>query len=788
MVPTPSTGELAMKTGLRAFCWILVLSAACGAAWATDPPASSPYFTEVPGAIPDQKPVYDAFQTATEAFVTPLDVNHDGLDDIVIHYWKFARPVGVVTAAPCTNKLVVLVQKADSTFVDKTSTYIVGPADLGACSRKSVVVDVNADGYDDIVFATNQEDGRNTDVLERVEAPVAALVSRPDGRYAVETFGTPSWYHSVGVGYDAMGKPWIAAAGYTQPSEVWQRSSSGTWLDIGSGFPATNANTFLFSASGATTLSDQLIQNAAYPNNFDIGGAWRDGSGIWHDAPDLTLFPYAGTINLVSWNGSTSSTVVVKVGDEYAASGAFFASCRFVMSPGSPGMTILKLSAGMLPGDYTGPDQVVSEDDVIQEQRLFGFTLGSGKLQQANLPIAREQTVLSSNFFDCKDLNGDGYMDIVVYPYDNDGYPLVYMNTRYGTLRYIGQAAYPYRESDWDMSGTSLLHDFDKDGIPDLLSWPGNGRSTEYDGDVGYYYYKGTAVLPISWQADRDFNADATSDVLWHNVRTGANTIWRSSQGTPRQAVDGISDLDWQIVGVGDFDGDGHDDLLWRHARTGKNAWWPAAKHAATKAITAVTDPAWKVVGVGDFDGDGEDDIFWRNDKTGSNSIWRSASSATKQTTPGVTDTAWQVAGIGDFDGDGQDDVLWRDVKTGANTIWRSGRRATKLAVAKVSVAWNVAGVADFDDDGNDDILWHNPSTGANSIWRSAGSATKQAVATMADLDWQVADTGDYNGDGKADILWRNGHTGANVIWRSALSTTTQSAKAVSDLNWTVVR
>jgi hypothetical protein len=778
-----------MHTGLRSSGWILAFFAGCAPAWAADPPASSPYFTEVPGAIPDQKPLYDAFQTSTVAYVTPLDIDHDGRDDIVIHFWKFANPFGVVTDAPCTNKLVVLMQQADDTFADRTSTYIAGTPDLGACSRKSLVVDVNSDGYDDIVFAINQEDGRNTDVWGRIEAPVAALVSRPDGRYGLEKFGTPSWYHSVGVGYDAMGKPWIAAAGYTEPSEVLQRASNGTWLDIGSGFPAINANTFLFSASGASTLSDQLIQNAAYPNNFDIGGAWRDGSGTWHDVPDLTLFPHMGTINLINWNGSTTQTVVVRVDQDYAVSGAFFASCRFAMSPGSSAMTLLKLSAGMLPVDYTGPDQVVSEDDVIQGQRLFGFTLADGALHQESLPIAREQTRhVASNFFACEDLNGDGYMDIAVFPYNNDGYPLVYMNTRYGGLRYIGQSPYPYRESDWNLSGTSLLHDFDKDGIPDLLSWPGNGRSTEFDGDVSYHYYKGTALLPVSWHADRDVNADATSDIVWHNVGTGANTIWQSSKGTPKQAVDGITDLDWRIVGVGDFDGDGHDDLLWRHATSGRNAWWPSAKHSAARAMTSVTDPAWKIVAVGDFDGDGRDDIFWRNDENGLNSIWRSASSATKQSTPGVTDPAWRVAGSGDFDGDGNDDVLWRNVATGSNTIWRSGRRATKLAVARVSAAWQVAGVADFDDDGDDDILWHHPGTGANSIWRSASSATKQRVATMSNLDWRVADTGDYNGDGKADILWRNGRTGANVIWRSALSTTTQAAKTVADLDWTVVR
>jgi hypothetical protein len=778
-----------MKLSFRTPCWALALAVVCGTAWAADSPGTTPYFAEVVGAIPDQKPLYDAFVTSTVAFITPLDINHDGRDDIVIHYWKFASPFGIVTDGPCTNRLVILVQQADDTFLDKTSTYLAGSADLGACSRKTVVADVNSDGYDDIVFAMNREDGRNTDVWQRVEAPVAALVSRSDGRYGVETFGVPSWYHSVGVGYDSGGKPFVAAAGYTEPSEVLQRSSNGTWLDIGAGYPAINANTFMFSDSGTSGLSDRLIQNAAYPNNFDIGGAWRDDSGVWHDVPDLTLFPNVGTINLISWNGSTTQTVVVRIEQRYAAVGAFFASCRFTMTPGSPGMTILKLSAGMIPGDYTGPDQVVDENDMIPIQRLFGFRLDDAALKSASLPIAREQTErVNSNFFDCMDLNGDGYMDIAVYPYNNDGYPLVYMNTGDGSLRYIGQSAYPSRESDWNLSGTSLLHDFDKDGIPDLLSWPGNGHSSEFGADMTFYYYKGTALLPISWHADRDFNADATSDVTWHNVLTGANVIWQSSKGTPRQAVDGITDLDWKIVGIGDFDGDRHDDLLWRHATSGRNAYWPSAKHSATRAMSSVTNAAWKVVGVGDFDGDGMDDMFWRNDQTGANTIWRSASSATKQATPGVTDLAWHVAGVGDFNGDGSDDVLWRNVSTGANTIWRSARRATKQSVAKVNAAWTVDGVADFDDDGSDDVLWHNPATGASSIWRSASSATKQVVTAMPDLAWKIADTGDYSGDGKADILWRNSQTGDNVIWRSASSATTQATKPVSDLAWTIVR
>lgn len=753
-------------------------------------PADTRYFTEVPGAIPDLTPVYDGYVNGPTTFITPVDISHDGRDDILIHYWKFVNPsLGLVTDAPCTNRLVLLIQQADGTFVDQTTTYIVGPADLGACSRKSVVADVNSDGFQDVAFATNQEDGRSGEVWAQNEALSAVLVSRPDGRYAVETFGQPNWGHSIDVGYDAAGKPFVAAAGFSRPSQVFQRAANGAWLDISSGFPATNAATFLFSSSGAAATSDQLIQPGMHPDIMDIGGAYRDPSGTWHTVANLRIFEPVGTINVIPWNGSVQQDFVYPVGKEYFTFGGYSESCGFTLSPGAPVMTILKLDAGVIPGGYTEPDQVIHNDDITWNQFLFGFRLVEGTLQQASLPIAGEQTVFNGNFFRCRDVNGDGYMDITVYPYSSKGVPYVYLNTRYGGVRYIGQSQFPVPARDWNNSGTSLLHDFNKDGIADLLTWPGNSYDTQFGGTPEYTYYKGTRVLPIgSRVASRDFDGDAKSDILWRNARTGANAIWKSGASSNRQLVTGITDPDWKVPGIGDFDGDGTDDMLWRHESTGANVYWRAANFNDAQSMKSVTNMDWQVVGAGDFNGDNRDDVLWRNARTGANAIWRSADAAAPQVMRGVTGLAWKVAAIGNFDGDARDDVLWRNATTGANAIWRSANAATTRAMKPLGTAWHLAGVGDFNGDGKDDILWRHTTTGLNIVWHSANASTTQRISTVPDQDWRVASVGDYDDDGRSDILWRNQRSGANAIWHSASATSQQPVARLSDTDWFVVR
>ena len=121
--------------------------------------ASTAYYSEVQNAIPDQKANFDAMVGATFVHVVPLDVNHDGLRDLVMHYWANAVGTNPPSNVPCTNRLVILVQQANHTFLDQTASVLsplVPPVSLGACSAERKVVDVNEDGWPDIVYATSQ--------------------------------------------------------------------------------------------------------------------------------------------------------------------------------------------------------------------------------------------------------------------------------------------------------------------------------------------------------------------------------------------------------------------------------------------------------------------------------------------------------------------------------------------------------------------------------------------------------------------------------------------------------
>jgi hypothetical protein len=285
--------------------------------------------------------------------------------------------------------------------------------------------------------------------------------------------------------------------------------------------------------------------------------------------------------------------------------------------------------------------------------------------------------------------------------------------------------------------------------------------------------------------ARNDFDGDGRSDLLWRNLSTGANAIWKSANSATPQSVVALA-TSWKAAGAGDFNGDGRADLLWRNANTGANAIWLSGNYATSQAVTGVANTSFVIAGIGDFNGDGRADILWRNNVSGANAIWLSANASTPQAIVALP-TSWKVAGVGDFNADGRSDIVWRNSSTGANAIWLSGNVSTSQAVAGVgNQSFVVAGVADFDGDGRADILWRNISNGVNTIWRSGNFATSQAVSSVA-VAWKVAAVGDYDGDGRGDILWRNGSTGANAIWKSGNVATSQAVTGVTNLAWAVI-
>jgi hypothetical protein len=284
------------------------------------------------------------------------------------------------------------------------------------------------------------------------------------------------------------------------------------------------------------------------------------------------------------------------------------------------------------------------------------------------------------------------------------------------------------------------------------------------------------------WRGDVD--GDGKSDIVWRNVSSGADAIWKSASSATPQAMPAVTSQEWVILGTADFDGDHKADVLWHNTSTNANVIWKGGHSSTPQAVTTLA-ANWSIVGAGDFDADGKADLLLRNTSNGANVIWKSANSATLQAVATVPSQAWTLGGIGDFDGDHRADIYWHNASSGQNVIWKSGNSATAQAVTATSLVWAPVGVGDFNGDLKADILLRNSGTGQNVVWRSGSSATPQAVSAAASV-WVVAGTGDFDGDTKADILWHNVLSGQNAIWKSASSATVQAVSTVADLNWTI--
>jgi hypothetical protein len=69
---------------------------------------------------------------------------------------------------------------------------------------------------------------------------------------------------------------------------------------------------------------------------------------------------------------------------------------------------------------------------------------------------------------------------------------------------------------------------------------------------------------------------EGNADLVWHYATTGQVMTWQMHGTTIAQSavVAQVSDLGWQIAGIGDIDRDGKADLVWHYATTGQVMTW----------------------------------------------------------------------------------------------------------------------------------------------------------------------------------------------------------------------
>ena len=98
----------------------------------------------------------------TLQMVSLVDLNADGKKDIVAHYWHNIWDAGSDYYESVPNKVIAFLQDDDQIFVN-SNIEVFGEENVdlfGGASRKQTLGDFNYDGYIDIAYAMNREDGR----------------------------------------------------------------------------------------------------------------------------------------------------------------------------------------------------------------------------------------------------------------------------------------------------------------------------------------------------------------------------------------------------------------------------------------------------------------------------------------------------------------------------------------------------------------------------------------------------------------------------------------------------
>ena len=268
-----------------------------------------------------------------------------------------------------------------------------------------------------------------------------------------------------------------------------------------------------------------------------------------------------------------------------------------------------------------------------------------------------------------------------------------------------------------------------------------------------------------------DQNADGNSDILWHNLNSGANYAYFMDGSTIDQgAVINPSTPGWQAY-RGDFDGDGVGDVMWRHETSAELYLW-LMEGVTLRSVHKLAQAAphdWNLH-VGDLNGDGKDDLVWRNYLTGLNWVYFMDGSVitSSKRISAIADLSWHIKGIADMNGDNKDDILFQHAHTGVIYAYFMNGAALTGSSLNTAPDWNVVGVADFDRNNEADILYHHKETGdlyIHFMVNGKPHSGKTVGNLPHGLGWELGQIADFDGDGDADIFLRNRDSGNNWMY-----------------------
>lgn len=420
-------------------------------------------------------------EAPTFFFAIPVDVNQDGNEDLITHYWCGSENFGSVSKDPTGDALAALVSDGAGNFaLENTSVFGSPFAQLGGAARKYARGDLNADGMEDFVFAMNWEDGRASADVTDITTQQSVLLSNSAGRYSIERLGSPDWGHATSIVKNPDGSKDALFAGFLNGVglQVFTRENDN-WINSAASYPAVNWAVTIGTSEDLSGFTDHIFGSGGGGNpSLDM---FSRVNGSWAQTSTYEINKVF-QVDWVAWNDNLEPVDVVSVnGDKYFM-GSYFATCTMPNLFGDDERYLIgKVSGAAIEGEIV-EGEVYDQDDTRNVGILQFFKIENDSLVLIDSPIVDEEIDINANFFDCNDVNGDGLSDVVVYAYTQPwansresagGKPIVYINDGQGRLHKKSLAAIPgHSAAGSDGAGPSLqslVHDMNDDGVKDIL-------------------------------------------------------------------------------------------------------------------------------------------------------------------------------------------------------------------------------------------------------------------------------------------------------------------------------
>jgi len=426
------------------------------------------------------------------SILSPVDINLDSYNDLIVHYWCGPKEFGVYIDTPVPDAVVAFKNNGDETFTIANSEVFGQEAlSFGAASRKVVEADFNGDGYLDILYALNKEDGRaqaGDAGGASNESPQNILLSNGDGTYALADLGFSEWVHAVDAAQLPSGNFDAVISGFRSPDVRGFRYEGLAFQSV-TDYSSPGGPVNRFGASTLKFLPEYTIGSGstlAISDSGDCGiqvnlSSFSKASGEWlfSDKTDFNCRTIQNAYE--SYTGEVGDLPLVTIDGQDYTGGGFGndESCALELSPGDRPVAVVKYSAQPIAGNYE-EGVVYKQGELTVENKINIFEVSDSGLALKTGVIEGHDVSTLFTFGACRDINNDGYDDLVLLQNAGGGgeatntrnKPIIYLNDKENHLVKMdleGIPEIPVGDNNFDYLIHGFLADMNGDSIEDLV-------------------------------------------------------------------------------------------------------------------------------------------------------------------------------------------------------------------------------------------------------------------------------------------------------------------------------